>query len=170
MNGRVLNNVKENLLVSLKNDILAYYIKGNYFKYAKRLFAFAKVKHDIHLAELLTVILNSELGRLYLLKSDIDTLDYLIENQQKLDTSRIKHEIERFKVRLGTIYSIKSLEAHETELLNLLADLKSLPIHGEPFHTRLLKVGEQIDSALQKATREDLKEARLFPIPPRFQP
>lgn len=163
--SRVLNRVNENLSISLKNDMLSYYSSGNYFKYAKRAFAYAKYKRDYDMGESLTTILNSELGRLYLLMSDIDTLDYLIENQTSLNQQRIHHEIDRFRDRLGTLYSMK-----EGDLMDSLQRLSSLPVKGAPFHTELLRVREKVYTTLQKDTKIRLKKIGLIPMPRSFQP
>jgi predicted DNA-binding transcriptional regulator len=77
-----------------------------YFKVLKRMFSLAKFKDDKKQMEKLTEILNSDLGRLYHIVSDIRTLVFLLEEQSKLRMSDIKFEIDQFKGRMANIYAL----------------------------------------------------------------
>ena len=104
--GKALNPVKFDYEDSLKESILYYSSEGMYFKVLKRMFSLAKFKDDKKQMEKLTEILNSDLGRLYHIISDIRTLEFLLEEQSKLRLSDIKFEIDQFKGRMANIYAL----------------------------------------------------------------
>jgi len=104
--GKALNPVKFDYEDSLKESILYYQSEGMYFKVLKRLFSLAKFKDDKKQMEKLTEVLNSDLGRLYHIVSDIRTLVFLLEEQSKLRMSDIKFEIDQFKGRMANIYAL----------------------------------------------------------------
>jgi len=105
-NGKALNPVKFDYEDSLKESILYYASEGMYFKVLKRQFSLAKFKDDKKQMEKLTEVLNSDLGRLYHIVSDIRTLEFLLEEQSKLRMSDIKFEIDQFKGRMANIYAL----------------------------------------------------------------
>ena len=105
-NGKALNPMKFDYEDSLKESILYYASEGMYFKVLKRQFSLAKFKDDKKQMEKLTEILNSDLGRLYHIVSDIRTLEFLLEEQSKLRMSDIKFEIDQFKGRMANIYAL----------------------------------------------------------------
>ena len=105
-NGKALNPMKFDYEDSLKESILYYTSEGMYFKVLKRMFSLAKFKDDKKQMEKLTEILNSDLGRLYHIVSDIRTLVFLLEEQSKLRMSDIKFEIDQFKGRMANIYAL----------------------------------------------------------------
>jgi predicted DNA-binding transcriptional regulator len=104
--GKALNPVEFDYEDSLKESILYYASEGMYFKVLKRQFSLAKFKDDQKQIEKLTAVLNSDLGRLYHIISDIRTLIFLLEEQSKLRMSDIKFEIDQFKGRMANIYSL----------------------------------------------------------------
>jgi len=165
VNGKVVNPVKEDLFQSLKNDMLYYYSQGKYFKYAKRLFAYAKAKKDEKLGDELSEFLNSDLGRIYQMSGDMDTLLWLVENASRLDAERIHYEIAGFKVRLGSVYSIRALEKYEPKLLGTLKSLEKMPPKGSAFERDLERVKDMINEALNSESKRQLEAMGLAPIP-----
>jgi predicted DNA-binding transcriptional regulator len=119
-NGKALNSVKFDYEDSLKESILYYASEGMYFKVLKRQFSLAKFKDDKAQMEKLTEILNSDLGRLYHIVSDIRTLEFLLEEQSKLRLSDIKFEIDQFKGRMANIYALDPFLKKEFVLLGYI--------------------------------------------------
>ena len=165
IHGKVVNPVEEDLEQSLKNDMLYYVSQGKYFKYAKRLFAFAKAKNDKKLGETLTPLLNGELGRLYQMSGDMATLEWLIENQSKLNAERIHYEVAGFKTRLGSVYSVKPLEKNEGKLVGTLKTMEKLPPKDSTFVLDLERVKTAIDDAYNSEAKKELEALGLIPIP-----
>jgi len=118
--GKALNPVKFDYEDSLKESILYYESEGMYFKVLKRQFSLAKFKDDKTQMEKLTEILNSDLGRLYHIVSDIRTLEFLLEEESKLRMSDIKFEIDQFKGRMANIYALEPFLKKEFALLGYI--------------------------------------------------
>ncbi|NBU34256.1 hypothetical protein EBZ38_12935 [bacterium] len=164
MGGKVLNPVKEVLGQSLKNDMLYYASQGNYFKYAKRLFAYAKATDDQRLGSELTELLNSELGRLYQLAGDMGTIEWLVENESKLDDTRIRKELLGFKERISQSYDMKN----PSDLLKTLSSMERLPPKGSQFLADLQSVKEDIERTYNLEAKKWLEEHDLLPIPKKY--
>jgi hypothetical protein len=73
-NGKILNPVVIEPEEAIKNDIVLYNAQGNKFKVIKRKFALAKLQNNKRDLEKYNKILNSNLGKLYVLYSDVKTL------------------------------------------------------------------------------------------------
>ena len=159
VNGKKLNDIKEDIEGSLKED-MAYYKEANPFKYIKRLFAYAKLTNDEKLGDKLTPILNSDLGRMYLLSSDINTLLYLLENYDHLDKERIDRELSGFRQRMGNIYDVPAFIMAEPTFLKTLWKLETLPIDKSGRKTlteSLTAMTEKIETQLADATKPLLR-------------
>jgi hypothetical protein len=163
--GKILNDVKENLSDSMKNEFRYFVAMGNYFKYAKRLFSYARIEGDEELGEKLIPLLSGELGRLYQMSGDIATLEYLVENEDNLDAERIRYEIVGFKQRLGTVYSFDSIFKEENAFLADLKKLERLPPKGSAFLANLKKLQQRVDDAVNSETKPILESMGLLPIP-----
>ena len=150
--GVVLNPEKIDIQNSLKEDILYYRAEHQPFKVLKRMFALAKFQHNETLLHKLVPILNSDLGRLYSLSSDIGTLVAVLEEKHsKIDTKKILFEIDQFKARVGNIYTLKTFLAHEHKILgHIHSALKSTSRSHLLAHLKEIKA--MIDKELEKST------------------
>lgn len=79
--------------------------EGDYFKALKRYFSIQRVK-DTNKVEPMLEIFNGDLGILYSVISDIEVLEYLLE-EKKGNKAAIAQEISDFKERLGHIWTLK---------------------------------------------------------------
>ena len=151
-NGKVLNPDYVNISKSLEDDILYYAAEHNSFKVLKRLFALAKFKNDTKTLERLTPILNSDLGRLYSISSDINVLITLLESgTTKVDMKNIRFEIDQFKSRMSNVYSVKSFLASEHTLIgHLNTALKTTS--KTQMATHLKAVQKIVEDVLEHAT------------------
>ena len=101
--GKVLNPVEINPEQSIKDDIMLFSAQGNKFKAIKRKFALAKLHNNQTDLQKYNNILNSELGKLYVLYSDVKTLADLMGTAD-LSPSYLTKAINDFSERL-TAYS-----------------------------------------------------------------
>lgn len=85
VNGKVLNQEPIEITTSLRESLMGYICEGNFFKALKRMFALAKYHDDAPLIDRLTAILNSELGRIYVAITGIDTMLGLMEQMELED-------------------------------------------------------------------------------------
>jgi hypothetical protein len=116
---RQLNPHPVDVLNGLREDIAAYMADGKPFKALKRRFALARLQNDTAVMERLQPILNGDLGRLYSLSTDIETILYLLE-KGKGDMSKMHFELEQFRDRFAKIWSLKDFLYVEPALLGKL--------------------------------------------------
>lgn len=128
-------------------SIIAYQAEGNYFKVLKRLFALAKLNHSTSELKSLNSVLNSDLGRLYHIVGDMDTLLTLFQEYKRVPIALIRFEIDQFIQRLSTIYTLGSyLKKDDTIVSEIRATLK-LPEHLVA--PRLLRIRDELNAILQ---------------------
>jgi hypothetical protein len=121
VNGTIINPDKIDVVKSLEEDVVYYTEKEKPFKVLKRKFALAKFQHNTSVVKRLTPILNSDLGRIYSLSSDIEVLIHLLEsNSHKMDMNKIRFEIDQFKGRMANIYALPDFIKNEHTLLGHL--------------------------------------------------
>lgn len=162
VNGKPLNDMAE---PDIRQSLLYYASTGKWFKVAKRMFSIAKLENMTSVLDRLQPILNGDLGRLYSIVSDMDTLLYLMENEGVLPTNKVKFEIDQYRQRLGNIWSLKGINTEG--ILEGLAAVESLPqtVLGRAKLVSLLtRLSTRLSTSLHKYALEDLKEAGLVPI------
>jgi len=105
----------------IKESILYYKDKGNYFKVLKREFSLAKFKGETKKMEELSKILNQDLGRIYHILGDIKTLIALFTETQTKPKSLadVRLEIDQFKARMSNI-ALEPFLAKEHTLLGYI--------------------------------------------------
>lgn len=123
---------------SLKENILEFEADGNYVKVAKRMFSLAKQYKDTTVVELLTSILNSPLGKLYLVVSDMEILE---EFPTAITQSRKRKELDLLKDQFAKLYFPELSDATPDTKLTYLTDI------------------------LQENMKKSLEIANLLPIP-----
>jgi len=116
-NGKALNDFPLNVSQALKEDIIYYKAHGNHFKVLKRMLALAKLNKDSETVNKLVPILNSDLGRLYLIISDVGTLIELLENERKVPMPLVRFELDQMKARMGNIYNLPDFLSEEHDLI-----------------------------------------------------
>jgi hypothetical protein len=128
-NGRGINQEKETRddLESLSKDMLNYKDDGNYMKVLKRLFIIAQVNKNEKLINILIEIFDNDCGKLYKLKSDIDTIVELLNihyNNKIVDD--IHKELQLIKEELSKI-SLFMIPKTIYKRLDNLCKIKSRP-------------------------------------------
>ena len=169
--GRVLNEVNMDAENEIKKNILYYEAEDNYFKIAKRIFALSKVNGDTALLEKLTALFNSDLGRLYSIISDASTILYLLENEKHLPIEKIRFEIDQFRGRLASIYSIDAV--NKSSVLSGILSMTHLPNTAQG-RLKLFRQMERLVSfftvILNKQSEKALRNMKLVPIPQKYLP
>jgi hypothetical protein len=124
---------------ALKENILEYEAEGNYIKVAKRMYSLAKQYKDASIVDELTNILNSPIGKLYMVTVDMEVLE---EFPTAVTQARKRKELDTLKNFFAKLFF--------PELDN-----------ATPNNTKLSYLKE----ILQARTKEALEEAKLLPIP-----
>ena len=135
-----LNNIKE----SLSENLLAYEVEGNYMKVAKRMFAIAKLRNDTATTEALLEILNSHLGAIYLVISDLEVLQ---DFPNAVTSTRKRLELDTMRDRFAKLFY--------PDFNKAVPSLKLLPVLKEVLH---------------KEVKTALETKRLLPIPKDYLP
>jgi len=152
-NGKALNPDVVDANKSLKEDIAYFTLSGNYFKAIKRQFALAKFKDDAATMKRLTGILNSDLGRIYHILGDVETLLALLEDKQP-PLPVIRYELEQFKSRMSNVYTLPSFIKDQHHMIGVIESALKTP-KKETLKARL----EEIQKALEKHLNDGAKKA-----------
>lgn len=157
--GTILNPEKIDIETSLKEAVIAYKAKGNYFKLLKRVFALAKYQNDTKTIDVLAPIFNSDLGRLYHVIGDIGTLVSLLEDHKGVPLETIRYEIEQFINRLANVYSLADYLENEDAILRDIHAILRLPkdklAHG------LSGLSDHLETFLQEYSKPIVEALKL---------
>jgi hypothetical protein len=170
VDGKVLNNIDAEA-DDIRQSLLYYVSVGKWFKVAKRMFSIARLEENNSVLERLQAILNGDLGRLYSIISDMDTLLYLMENEGVLPTNKVKYEIDQYRQRLGNIGGVKGVNT-EGVLKDIMA-VERLPatlIGRKKLIELLTRLSNRFSKALNSYALEELNKAGLYPIATTFYP
>ena len=127
---------------ALAENILEFEAEGNYVKVAKRMFSLAKQYKDSSIVDKLTEILNSPLGKLYMVTADMEVLDEFPNAVKKYK----RKELDLLKDEFAKLFF--------PQLKHAIPDLKIL--------TKMKEV-------LQSETKKALEAANLLPVPRDYQ-
>ena len=155
----VLNPEKIDIETSLKEAIIAYKNKGNYFKLMKRYFALAKYQNNIKVIERLAPVFNSDLGRLYHIIGDIGTLVTLLEDHTGVPLESVRYEIDQFINRLSNVYSLDDYLKHEKAILRDIHIILGLP--KEKLAKGLDELSDHLDKFLQEYSKPLVKGLKI---------
>jgi hypothetical protein len=153
--GKTLNPSFEDIGQSLSEDIIFYKAENNPFKVLKREYALAKFRGDDKTLKSLTPVLNSDLGRIYSLLSDVGTLITLLEDKQNVPLDKVRYEIDQFKARMANVYSLPDfLKTEHTLLGHINSAMKTTS------RPQLLSHLQQIEKLIQTSLTDNTKKLR----------
>jgi hypothetical protein len=165
--GKILNPHPFRVRQSLQEDIEIFRLQGFPFKATKRRFALAKWDNDYETMEKLQPILNGDLGRIYALKSDIDTLVSLLERSMgSYGMEKMHFEIGQFRDRLAHIWTLPDFLFIEPSILGKLdLAMRHPPTKAGSQHMmrQLKEVSGMLQEILVKHTPTDLIGGGYFP-------
>lgn len=133
----------KNLKKGLAEDIILYEAEGNYLKLAKRMLSLAKASNDITNIQKLTEILNSPIGKLYVVLADLVILQ---DFPDAITPARKRIELDLLRDQFAKLFY--------PELNNAIPNLKLIP---------------KLNEVLQRETYKVLKLKNLLPIPADYQ-
>jgi hypothetical protein len=157
-NGKAIN---ERLPVehNIRENIIEYFLKGEYVKVLKRIFSLANIHGRTKTIDLLTPILNSNLGIIYQVVSDATTLLDMLERH--IWSKDMVFEIDQFKKRLSNIYQSKHYLASEGVLFNLIDKAQD----RATMIPALKKLIDRLSKIMNADTKQAMATAGLFPLP-----
>ena len=141
----------EEIKQGIKESLLIFASEHNWMKVAKRMYSLSKMDNATTIQECLRkYIFNAEIGRLYSILSDAQSLQVLKEESvTKEDEERIHRETDGFRGRLSTI--------------TIPALLKPV----DPFSKGFV---EKLDKVLQPLVKTSLSSLKLLPLPKKWLP
>jgi len=152
-NGKRVFTNRLPLALGLTEDLI-YYDKVNPFKALKRFFSLARLNKRYELLKKLTLVLNSDLGRLYQIIGDLKTLETLLDHKNfpSRRIEDIRSEIDDVRERLGNIYSLRDfLKKQHTLIGSLYALLKTpIPQLGQKLGTFIEALQKILDSSTKR--------------------
>jgi len=153
--GKTLNPSFEDIGRSLSEDIVFYKNENNPFKVLKREFALAKFRGDDETIKKLTPVLNSDLGRLYSMVSDVGTMIALLEQNQKVPLPKLRFELDQFKSRMANVYKLEDfIKSEHTLLGHINSAIKTT--NRAQLLTHLKAIEDLIQASLTKNTPKGL--------------
>ena len=165
INGETLNPGIKDLEKSILENIYILHSEKKYYKMAKRLFSLAKYKNNLDVLEILTPLFNGDLGRLYIVYSDIGTIEDLFEYENNLPYSKLEFEFDQFKGRLSNITLPGYIQKEKSifEKINTLVRIEKLPTNKSRILNLLGELKSDLLEILSKYTEKFLKEKKIFP-------
>jgi hypothetical protein len=146
---------------SLKADIKKYHEKGNIMKVLKRLYIIAIETKDKKLAEDLETLFNSNIGGMYRIKSELETMNDVLTHSQngtKLTIERCSKAIQRLKEQMS------KLNENFTAKFYTQFDKASAKTGVKSMKTALDKLIDAIDKMVQKRTKTYMNDRTLNKI------
>ncbi len=150
-NEVVLNPDPIDIKKSIVEDLDYYMKEGNFAKILKRRFLLAKYSGDLKTAKKYAEIFNTDLGKLYMLVSDIKTLIDLISEYPRVPIGSLQMELENFIKRLNNI-DLKYLAKIEPEALNRIKNILDNP--DKKFVSRMQELYDVLNGSLQKEAKK----------------
>nr|WPF46895.1 MAG: hypothetical protein [Lake Baikal virophage 16] len=162
INNKPINKPFEDHIETLKGAIKKLSIDGKYYKMSKRIAALYRATDNKKLY-ILEDLFNSQLGILSSIISDIETLEYLIENQSILPVSRIQFEIDLFKPRLSNVDILSNPLRNKilSTINNLLTKNK---IDKDFYLLKLDKIKSILSKILNLNTKKYLLKYKIYNI------
>jgi hypothetical protein len=127
------------------------YMEGKFFKVIKRMFSLARIDNDDKQLAKLTTVLNSDLGRLYSVISDLNTILYVLENVKSIPKKRLNREIQEFRSRLANVYTLNHWMKLELYVLKAIYRLQFVKTKKK-LYEKLTDIDEILQSILNYYT------------------
>jgi len=161
-NNKPLNKIVYNIDYSLKQDILYYLVNKKYFKMAKRLYSYSNFKNDEIMMDKLMILFNSNIGILYQIYGNIETLKLLFNKTEKIPYIRIKNEITEIKNRFYNITKNENTKEYK-KIINMFNNLDKSDILNE-----LKNLNDEIIKILNTKTLKYLEKTKLYPLDKKY--
>lgn len=167
--GRRINDFPYSVQDSLKQDIEFYSATGSWFKVLKRIFSLANYRYtmvssgkekQLDLIEKIHPILISDIGILYQVYGDIQSITFLLESGDSVPMERLKCEIDEFIDRLSNVYSVKEYIQNEPSIISKIRTIIGLKSKDRMVEL-LGEIGRVIERVMNEETRKRMNAVGL---------
>jgi len=153
-----------NIPYMLREAIFNYYSLSKPFKASKRQFSLLRFLKKLNPAKPLIPYFNSDLGLLYSIISDLDTLVLVVEHSKHLPKARFEFELKHLPSRLGGISQLKDLLKDEDQIFHSLKKIEAEPRNVDAID----KLSKELQAILNKHAYKELEKLKFYPPKPFF--
>ena len=166
-----------NIVSSLKYEVEKYAFSSNHYKptkMMKRMWSISRLEGWVEDVVKLTPLLQSDIGRLSQIVSDIDVIKMIMENVRKLPYKELSDEVSTIKYRLSNVYEIFSNE--DLHSINRVLDKAADDLRSKKKRDsnttldHLIMIKEHLNDILQEYTLKKLEDIGYYPPPSRYLP
>lgn len=172
----VLNyeNDIEHLEESLKIEIQKYAFSKKFFKpfkMVKRMWSLARITKDLRMVKILTPLVQSDVGRLSQMNSDIEVIIDILAKVKSPPLPSILKEIDNFRPRLANAYEINIDEQRLDDMIVDILKHKNNTVKDKKYIiNELHKIKEYLAILIKNETVKYLNKVGLVPIPYSYLP
>ena len=162
--GRLTDDDFNNLDKQMRNEVLINEYKQNWLKMAKRMMSILrgvmedKAEHK-DIQEKLFVLFRSDLGRIYQIISDVDTMLFMITEKKDLDINKMIYTFDQLKNRLGTIVDPQYVK-NQVMITRLIDMIEKDVLNPKPIED----LKEILTKIMNDGSLEYLKKEKLYPV------
>ena len=171
-NRQPLNLHSDDVEQALKESILYFSLSNRWFKVAKRMFSYARFHDDLETMRILTPFLNSDLGRLYVILSDIQTILILLDGYNNVPKSKVVFELDQLRGRFANIYAIPGFLKLEFQVIKLLDSVlkesKKSIVENIGLVQDLNNIANLILNILNNESEMELTRLGFLPMPKKY--
>lgn len=160
------------LSFQLKQDIQKLAFSDHkYFKMVKRMWSLARISGDYKMIKILTPLMQTDLGRLSQIVSELDTLGLLLEYIKSPPFPSIAQQVDGFKYRLESIYEIDLPRDDLFRYIdNLGKHMKNTKSNKSYLIKHLGNLKKYLHEILASTTLQQLKKLKIWPLPKSYLP
>ena len=169
-NRTTFNQFKMDAQREIRQNLFYYLAEGNYFKVCKRMFSLARLNDWEDDLYRLNEILTSDIGNLYSIISDCETILFILENESYIPLEKIRHTLDGFRTRLGAVYSVN---ADKPSVLRKILSIQALPSTTKgklELFKQMTRLIEFFSVLLNRHTEEMMRDLHLLPVPKKYLP
>lgn len=169
-NTTTFNEFKMDAQYEIRQNLFYYLAEANYFKVCKRMFSLARLNDWEDDLQRLNEILTSDIGNLYSIISDCETILFILENESYIPLEKIRHTLDGFRTRLGAVYSVN---ADKPSVLRKILSIQTLPSTTKgklELFKQMTRLIEFFSVLLNRHTEVMMRELHLLPIPKKYLP
>lgn len=168
-------NKPEQLIPQLKQEIQKYAfteLEFKPYKMVKRMWSLARITKDYKMIEILTPIMQTDLGRISQINSEMETIVLMLESIKKPPMKEIIDEIDSWKYRLDSVYELDIDFDNLIKIFDKITSSKTTNTKGNKKYIieKLTKIRETFKHIVEKETMIQLKRFNLYPPPPNYLP
>ena len=146
---------------TLRKDIDSFYKDKNYYKMAKRILSIALIDHNDALVQKLVDMFNSNIGMFSQVIANVQSMIWLLENEQYISMAKVENEIKTFIPRLSRVFNLEQSISEKEKYTEILKSLEK--DNDKSAYVKVLKLLEKfLDNIVQNDTHEELKRMNLL--------